>query len=459
MTHCVSHRPARSSRSTRALLARLSLAVLLAGCADGVTTPDTGLQPAARSLSLAALPCDKLAAVPPTALARAPGLAPCRIPIAIPSNVLLVNGAATGANNGTSWADAYTDLQSALVAAIAGQEIWVAAGTYKPSSTGDRAISFALKSGVGIYGGFAGTESQRTQRNWNTKTTVLSGDLDGDDGASFANNFENSFHVVTGDGTDNTAVLDGFTISGGNANGDVAYSRANSGGGMLNQSGSPTLTNLTISGNWATFGGGILNRTQDPTQVSSFPPSSPVLTNVTISGNWAASYGGGMYNSYVARPTLTNVTISGNATRYGGGGMYNNEASPTLTNVTISGNTAGSGGGMYNINFSSPQIRNSILWGNGNEIFNYNAGNYSSPSVSYSTVAGGCPARFTTCTSVSSADPLFTNPAGGDYTLQAGSPAIDAGSNSFIPSGVTTDLAGNARIVNGTVDQGAYERQ
>jgi hypothetical protein len=448
MTHCVSHRPARPSRSTRALLAGLSLAVLVTGCADGVTNPDTGLQPIARSLSLATLPCDKLAAVPPTALARARGLASCR---RIPSNVLLVNGAATGANNGTSWADAYTDLQFALAAAIVGQEIWVAAGTYKPSSTGDRAISFALKSGVGIYGGFAGTESQRTQRNLNTNTTVLSGDLNADDGANFANNGENSYHVVTGNGTDNSAVLDGFAISGGNANG--ASSPANNGGGMLNQSGSPTLTNLTIRGNRAKYGGGMLNQTQ----ISS-PPSSPVLTNVTISGNTADSYGGGMYNSYATSPTLMNVAISGNTATLGGGGMFDDEASPTLTNVTITGNTARFGGGMYEQNNSSPQIRNSIVWSNGNDIF-INSTVPPNVNVSNSTVGGGCPVRFATCTSVSSADPLFTNTAGGDYTLQAGSPAIDAGNNSFIPSGVTTDLAGNARIVNGTVDQGAYERQ
>lgn len=454
MTYCLSHRPARPSRSTRALLAGLSLAVLVAGCADGVTNPDTGLQPTARSMTLAALPCDKLAAVPPTALAHAPGLAACR---RIPSNVLLVNGAATGANNGTSWADAYTDLRSAVASAIVGQEIWVAAGTYKPSSTGDRFISFALKSGVGIYGGFAGTEYLRTQRNWNTNRTVLSGDLNGDDGANFANNGENSLHVVIGGGTDNTAVLDGVTIVGGNANGSGSQgSQDNAGAGMLNQSGSPTLTNLTINGNAAKFGGGMLNRSLSAP--SPFFPSSPVLTNVTISGNTAESWGGGMYNSYGTAPTLTNVRITGNTTTYGGGGIFDDEAAPVLTNVTISGNTARYGGGMYEQNYSSPQIRNSVVWGNGSEIF-INSQQPPSVTLSYSTVGYGCPSRFATCTSVSSADPLFTNPAGGDYTLQAGSPAIDAGNNSFIPSGVTTDLAGNARIVNGTVDQGAYERQ
>src|SRR4029453_3220444 len=95
----------------------------------------------------------------------------------IPAIVFYVKWNCSGANNGTSWANAYTDLQSALSAASSGNEIWVAAGTYKPTSGTDRSISFALENDVAIYGGFDSTEDLRTQRNVQTNVTILSGDI------------------------------------------------------------------------------------------------------------------------------------------------------------------------------------------------------------------------------------------------------------------------------------------
>ncbi|RYZ94805.1 MAG: hypothetical protein EOP47_27110, partial [Sphingobacteriaceae bacterium] len=172
---------------------------------------------------------------------------------------------------------------------------------------------------VKIYGGFAGTEVLLTDRNLalTANKSTLSGDVIGDDGANFANNVENTYHVVVSIGVIGAAELNGFTISGDNANGSsgIAVNTATislkNGGGMYNAySSSPVLTNVTISGNMATDGGGMY---------SNF--SSPVLTNVTISGNMASNTGGGMHNSSYY-PLLTNVTISGN-TATNGGGMYN----------------------------------------------------------------------------------------------------------------------------------------
>jgi hypothetical protein len=80
------------------------------------------------------------------------------------ASVIFVNAAATGANDGTSWADAFTTLPSALSAAVATDEIWVAQAIYRPTSTSDRTVSFALKNGVAVYGGFDGTETLRTER-------------------------------------------------------------------------------------------------------------------------------------------------------------------------------------------------------------------------------------------------------------------------------------------------------
>ena len=159
----------------------------------------------------------------------------------------------------SSWANACS-LQTALTDSGSGDQIWVAAGMYKPGAA--RTDTFQLKNGVAVYGGFAGTETLLTERNPAANVAILSGDLNGDD-SGFTNNGENSYHVVTGSGTDNTAVLDGFTITGGNANGSFPN---DNGGGMYNNTGSPTLFNVTFSGNSAIYGGGgMYNYTSSPT--------------------------------------------------------------------------------------------------------------------------------------------------------------------------------------------------
>jgi predicted outer membrane repeat protein len=319
-----------------------------------------------------------------------------------------VKSDAGGSNVGTSWTDAYTDLQSALGASPC-TEIWVAAGTYKPTAGTSRDATFQLKNGVALYGGFAGTETARTQRDPAVNATTLSGDI----GA--AGNSDNSYHVVTGA---TGATLDGFTITAGNANGIYPY---NYGGGMYNESSNPTLTNVTFSGNTTTRsggglsnylsspmlsdvtfndntanygGGGMFNSTSNPTLTNvtfsgNFTTnygggmynafSSPTLTNVTFSGNTVTEQGGGMYNYNISNPTLTNVNFSGNTARTYGGGIYNdNSSSPTLTNVTFSGNTANTGGGMYNYNKSSPTLTNVTF--NGNSVTAYGGGMYNDAS-------------------------------------------------------------------------------
>jgi len=144
--------------------------------------------------------------------------------------------------------------------------------------------------------------------------------------------------VVTcdsGEGPD--TVLEGFTITGGNAS---------QGGGMRNFQSSPTVTNCTFSGNVATtVGGGMFNATN----------SNPTVTNCTFSGNVATSLGGGMHNSG-SSPIVTNCIFSGNTAGQSGGGMINSGSSPTVTNCTFSGNTANfRGGGMLN-DFSDPTV-------------------------------------------------------------------------------------------------------
>ena len=125
-----------------------------------------------------------------------------------------VNDDAAGANDGTSWENAFTDLQSALAVAVAGDSIWVASGTYKPSlsidgSTDARTASFSLKSGVALYGGFEGVENQLEKRSSDPALTVLSGDI-----GVAGDSADNSYHVVYVSGVTG-AVFDGFTVTGG----------------------------------------------------------------------------------------------------------------------------------------------------------------------------------------------------------------------------------------------------
>jgi hypothetical protein len=431
----------------------------------------------------------------------------------------------TGADSGTcnSWAAACT-LQYALSTAVSGDEIWVKQGVHKPTvDSGDRNATFALKNGVAIYGGFTGTETSLNQRNAFSNVTILSGDIDGNDtldenGISITLNGSNSYHVVTGVAVDNTSVLDGFTITGGQADG--ASFPNDRGGGMYNNDGSPTLTGLYFRHNTAAFGGGMYNRTySDPimtevyfwsnttsgngggmyNDVYSDPSlhyvffldntaddngggmynnnnSEPILTNTFfISGNTATN-GGGMYNDE-SNPTLTNVVFNTNMATANGGGMFNLDSNPILTNVTVSKNNAvANGGGMYNSG-SNPEIHNSIMWGNtaptGSQVRNILS---STPTFSYSDIqdCGGSVSWVGICGADGSgnidADPLFVDAITGDLRLQVTSPAIDAGNNAAPKlSGITLDANSDPRFVdvpsvpdtgNGTapiVDMGAFE--
>ena len=295
--------------------------------------------------------------------------------------VIYVKADATGSNNGSSWTNAFTNLQDALTAADAGTEIWVASGTYTPSTNPtDRNATFQLKNGVAIYGGFAGTETDRDQRDWSANLSVLSGDINGS-----GNLTGNSFTVVTGSGTNDSAMLDGFTITAGNANDDAPGAPndgpTRGGGGMVNDLGSPTLVNLHFSGNSAAEnGGGLYNtRSSSPTLINvsfsgntsrlgggiaNFAGSNPTLTNVNFSGN-TGRFGGGMTNESGSNPILTDVSFENNSAEENGGGMRNTAvSSPILSNVSFSGNTARLGGGIVNFFGSNPTLTNVNFSGN-----------------------------------------------------------------------------------------------
>ena len=289
-------------------------------------------------------------------------------------DVIYVDADATGVADGTSWTDAYTNVQDALLDAEDGDEIWVAEGAYYPDAGGnetndDATSTFTLTAGVALYGGFAGGEDSREDRDWEANVSVLSGDLQQDDtgdGDVLTDTDDisgtNAYHVVTGGGVTETAVLDGFVVTAGRADGED-FDGTENGAGMYNQSSHPTLSNLTFSGNWAdNEGGGMWNEESHPKVTNATftgnkakngggmhnDESSPRLMNVTFSDNSASSDGGGLDNDDHNTVTLTNVTFTGNSAQRGGG-MDNDHSTAVLTDVVFSGNEANSeGGGLRN---------------------------------------------------------------------------------------------------------------
>ena len=339
----------------------------------------------------------------------------------------------------TSWATAGTDLQAVINQCVAGDDIWVVAGTYIPNrradATGtvtvnDRDNAFVLKNGVRIFGGFSGTETATSQRNFAINICILSGDL-----GTAGNTSDNCYHVVVCAGTVAGTSLNGFQIRYGNANG------------------SGNITVNTISMGRGSGAGMRINS------------SSPTVTNCVFSANSTTNNGGGMVCDG-ASPAITNCLFSGN-TSVDAGGIYNvNLSAPEIVNCSFAGNNATTtGGAIRNSVNSDPAISNCIIWGNlaggvANAIYNSDVA--SVPDVNYSLVEGGYSG-----TGNVNADPLFVNPVAaalaptlaGDYRIQKCSPALNGGLDSYVPGSINNDLDYTPRIKIGKVDMGAYEKQ
>jgi hypothetical protein len=307
---------------------------------------------------------------------------------------------------GSSWTNAYNYLQDALTDAQSSPkpvEIRVAEGVYTPDTSsanpdgsGDRYATFHLISGVALKGGYAGYgQPDPNARDIEVYKTILSGDLAGNDAdvnhpsdlCDEPTRAENSYHLVTGSGTDDTAVIDGFTITAGNADyfAMTVPEPRSWGGGIYAENGGPRLVNCRITNNSAfSRGGGMYSEDSSLTFVACTfgnnsavhsergiragsgggiysQRGSPQLVDCAFDGNWAHGRGGAMYNS-MSNPTLIGCTFSTNCASIGrgygdegGGAIYNDDSSPTLTNCTFSNNAAAlSGGAMYNDYDSHP---------------------------------------------------------------------------------------------------------
>ena len=397
-----------------------------------------------------------------------------------------------GHNTGKSWTDAYTSLQTALFAAVSGDTIWVAKGTYKPSyDYGLNIISpytargyhFRMKDGVGIYGGFAGTESNINQRaNFGygeANETVLSGDLNGNDvfvvssgGFQGTSGEENCFHVFYHPKNmvlSNTAILDGFTVKGANSNDTYVHDY---GGGMFNDSVSPTINNVTFTSCYAVYGGGLYNKS-----------ANPILNNVTFLSN-RSNNGGGIYNTG-SSPILTNVkfisnsrcgffningsatilnncVFNSNSTEFLGGAINCYQSSLVINNATFSQNSANNGGAVT-FAYSTGSLNNCIIWGNsaynqGSQLYLTSSNitlNYSCYSTASNDLALDSYSTIATTNHNITTNPKFVDLWGNDFRLMGSSPCINTGLNSYNTQ--PYDIRGQVRIQNTTIDMGAYE--
>jgi hypothetical protein len=361
-------------------------------------------------------------------------------------NRLYVTETGNGAMDGSDWDNAFpgTQLQTAIHTAPA--EVWVASGTYLPTievgHIGNRYKTFCMKDSIAIYGGFVGDETSLVERTefgvGGANESILSGDLNGDDVVAgegetltITNNSENCYHVFYHAGNPlSNALLDGFTIKGGNANSSI--SPFDCGGGMYNDG------------------------------------SSPMINKVTFMAN-NAQRGGGMYNS-LSRPLIINSLFILNYAPTGGG-MFSGNSIITITNSTFTSNKSGLGGGMYD-DLSSLTLNNCIIWGNtadnyGNQIYkrggattlNYSCLENGSGDVSFKEGASDR-VHFVTDENCINIDPEFADVPNGDFRVQASSPCVNTGNNEYAQApntNVSEDIRGEVRIQNTTIDMGAYE--
>ncbi len=340
---------------------------------------------------------------------------------------------ANGLNNGTTWQDAYTDLHEALNNAVEGQQIWVAEGTYKTSSTNNRLESFVLKNNVPVYGGFNGTETLLEERDWFTNVTNLSGNI--------GNIFlaaDNAYHVLFADDEFGSFLVDGFSIFGGNANGALVHEDIGAAALIEFTDGTFTMANCFVFNNSSDYKGGA---------VATFATS--IFQNTSFVNN--ESHIGGAID-WTNGTTIENCLFVDNTADKG---IVNHNTSGTLDmrGCTFEGNTIV--WETYSIvQGGNGTVANTIIWGN--TLFDANETAVSfGTDVFHSILQGAALSGVYEGVEVYYEDPLFMNPTGFDYSLSGESVGANAGDNTLVT--LSKDVTGNDRIFSGVVDMGAVE--
>ncbi|MES2774391.1 MAG: M4 family metallopeptidase [Bacteroidota bacterium] len=367
------------------------------------------------------------------------------------ANTLYVDGSKAEGGDGLSWGTAYKTLYDALDFANLCTEvkvIKVAKGTYYPTSGTSRDSSFLLqRNGLKLYGGYpAGGD---TIRNPADNPTILSGNI-GNTGGTSGNSYHIMVLLARANAIIDTATrIDGFSFTGGHATSSAYFNIGDE--GIYQDNGAAIHCN----------GIGPANN------------CSPAIVNCKFYNNRANNRGGAIfnegYNGGKSSPLIVNCTFYNNTAgftigagnNYGGGGaVFNNgpsgTSSPSIINCSFASNNAnlGIGGAISNYDNSNPRITNCIVYGNTAGANTSNIGNDAgaTATVRYSLVQGGY-----TGTGNFNTSPSFVNTGAGNLQLQACSPAINRGDSTALPLGLATDLLGEERIFNATVDMGAYE--
>ncbi|HSW60057.1 MAG TPA: choice-of-anchor Q domain-containing protein [bacterium] len=298
--------------------------------------------------------------------------------------IIFVKADALGKNDGTSWVDAFTDLTDALESAgepSSTQWIWVAKGIYKPKKKmndyecgGSRCNNFAMRNNVSIICGFSGVESKIEERDFTKNETIFTGDLD-EDGSL---NENDSYHVFFNFNIDETSVIDGCIIEGGNANFESSGEEHMKFGGGINNINevAAIIRNVVFRNNYGFIGGAMANMNN----------SAPLIENCTFENNRSVR-GGAIANS-MSSPKIVSSTFFGNFTTFEntgfGGAIFNNEgSSPEIEDSLFENNTSVDGGAMVNLDMSHPTITGTVFKNNtasrsGGAISN---GNKSDPDI------------------------------------------------------------------------------